>query len=298
MLVHLAHTGDAALDQAEDGYRRLAGHSNAHVLVDTPDSADLILLTQAHLCADPLTMHAVRMSEAWRHWPDKTFVVDFRDRPWCAFPGLYTSMPASSFRTRWQQPWLYPWIDEGPLVEARGIEPDLLFSFMGARTHPCREHILRIGDARAIVEDTTNTFGQLHATAVADNARARFRDVLARSKFVLCPRGHGTTSFRLQEVLASGRAPVIVSDEWVEPAGPDWSSAAVRWPEGDIETLPSHLASIEDRATAMGAAAARIFDEWFAERVMFDRIVAALQPIDRRSPFPRNSQGLWIGFFR
>ena len=60
--------------------------------------------------------------------------------------------------------------------------------------------------------------------------RERFRSVMGRSRFVLCPRGKGTSSIRLYEALAYGCVPVIISDDWVAPAGPTGRASASAGP--------------------------------------------------------------------
>jgi len=52
--------------------------------------------------------------------------------------------------------------------------------------------------------------------------------------------------------LAAGRAPVIISDDWCPPSGPDWDQIAVVWPERRIDELPRHLELIESEAEHRG----------------------------------------------
>jgi hypothetical protein len=168
----------------------------------------------------------------------------------------------------------------------RGGEPDLLFSFVGGRTHPCRDAVLRLPPTRAVLEDSSG-FDYLDRSAESDAPRERFDHVVSRSKFVLCPRGHGTSSFRMQEVLAAGRVPVVISDDWVEPLGPNWATAIVRWPERRVAELPGHLNEIEHRFPAMSIAAAALHDSWFGTGVAFDRMVEQLRQLPRSRSFPK-----------
>ena len=67
---------------------------------------------------------------------------------------------------------------------------------------------------------------------------------------MLCPRGQGTSSIRLFEAMRMGIAPVIISDKWIGPKGPEWESFAVFVKEKDI----SRSARIRSRRTiAVGA---------------------------------------------
>ena len=288
--LHLARTGDSELDASITGFIDLAERSDDPIeLVDDLDAADVVLLTQAHLCRDPLSLKALRDTDAWRNHKARTFVVDWRDRPWCAFPGLYSSMPRKHFRPRWQRPWMYPWIDESRFLPIREEKPDQLFSFVGGRTHPVRNAVLNLSDPRAIVEDSSG-FDYLDQSSAAAGPRASYAEVMARSKFVLCPRGHGTNSFRVQEVLAAGRVPVIISDEWVPPAGPLWSRAVVTWPESRVADLPAELARIESGHAGMAAAAGEMYDAWFSSRRMLGRMVEQLLLLGSAADFPRSGR--------
>jgi hypothetical protein len=108
--------------------------------------------------------------------------------------------------------------------------------------------------------------------------RQHFAETLFRSKFVLCPRGHGTSSIRLFETLAAGRVPVVISDGWTPPSGPSWESIVVRWSEAaPIDRLLAHLEELEPRAEEMGSRAHTAFADWFAPAVLFDRIVTQIE---------------------
>ena len=95
--------------------------------------------------------------------------------------------------------------------------------------------------------------------------RQRYWSIMARSQFVLCPRGYGSSSFRLFEAMQCGRAPVIVSDAWVPPAGPDWSAFSLRIPERKLAQIPQILAQHEDEAARMGELARKAWQQWFSD---------------------------------
>ena len=60
---------------------------------------------------------------------------------------------------------------------------------------------------------------------------------------------------RIFESMALGVAPVIISAEFVEPAGPDWSTFAIRVRESDLALLEPILEKYVDRYEEMGALA-------------------------------------------
>jgi hypothetical protein len=100
----------------------------------------------------------------------------------------------------------------------------------------------------------------------------QYVDVATRSRFVLCPRGLGASSIRLFEMMRMGRAPVIISDEWTPPDGPDWEAFSVRVAEADVDELPDILRARADAADQMGERARRCWEDWFSEEVTFHRV--------------------------
>lgn len=86
------------------------------------------------------------------------------------------------------------------------VEKDIFCSFVGAVTHHCRREII-------------NNLSHLDGYYITDRKMpiSEYCKVLARSKYVLCPRGYGKTSFRIMEALQYGAIPVYISDVHVFP---------------------------------------------------------------------------------
>ena len=90
-----------------------------------------------------------------------------------------------------------------------------LFSFQGNTTARVRERLFaaEFGGAPVLVERTQpgaksvrDFWDKIGSPEVAEFKR-RYAEVMRRSKFVLCPRGVGTSSYRLYETLESGFIP-------------------------------------------------------------------------------------------
>jgi hypothetical protein len=123
---------------------------------------------------------------------------------------------------------------------------DILCSFVGAKTHRIRSTLWKTyGDDpsfRFLVSDRW--------TAVVTQARLdEFVQISERSRFVLCPRGTGKTSFRLYEAMQLGSVPVYVSDvhhlPWADEL--DWNEICVLVKENEIPDLKERLLSIDGR---------------------------------------------------
>jgi hypothetical protein len=252
-----------------------------HVLVEDPSTADLILFVEnAHYRDDPYYRRLRR--HPWvREFPDRVFMYNETDRPWCVLPGLYCSMPRRSFDTSRQRAFCYAYT-VNPFIadDTAATQPDLLFSFLGAPTHKVRRRLYQLADPDGLIEDT-HSFSLWRALPPDEyeHRNRRYASILARSKFVLCPRGVGTSTYRLFEAMQAGRAPVLVSDQWVEPRGPNWGAFLLRVPEASVDMLPQILRNHEAEAAERGARARRAWDEWFAPDVRFHSAVEACASI-------------------
>jgi hypothetical protein len=261
-----------------------------HTLSEDAAAADMILFLDGHQHYKDLELNAIRRHPLVMQYREKAFVYSEVDQPWCAMPGLYVAMPKSAFDSRRQRACAYLTVPNSHVIPTPPPTGDdaLLFSFMGRGGNPAREGVLRQKHPRAIVEDTSlvNYFGD--QTAEIERGKRRYAEVIARSKFVLCPRGAGTSSFRVFETMAAGRVPVIVSDEWVPPAGPVWDECAVFIPEAQIDRVGAILESHEARFPAMAAAARRAWEDWFAQDALFHRMTEALADIIRTRTIPES----------
>jgi hypothetical protein len=127
-----------------------------------------------------------------------------------------------------------------------------LFSFVGrsANAPAVRRAVLGLRCDRALLRDSWS--GQ-------HDGDAAYSSILQESKFVICPRGIGPSTWRVFEAMRTGRSPVIISDEWCPPPGPRWEEFAVIVPESRVSDIPERLLALEPRAEEMGF---RAWEEW------------------------------------
>ena len=83
---------------------------------------------------------------------------------------------------------------------------------------------------------------------VGDEKLNNFLHVMSASKFSLCPRGYGTTSFRLYESFQLGTVPVYVSDDHALPWSDelDWEEFCVIIDDDHIHDTYNILSQISD----------------------------------------------------
>ena len=136
-----------------------------------------------------------------------------------------------------------------------------------ANSPATRGSILSLQDDRAFLKDSST--GQ-------KDGDPSYALALENSKFILCPKGLGPSSWRIYEAMKAGRVPVIISDKWIPPVGIDWNSFSLRVPETETNNIPAILRSIEQQAPEMGSIARSQFHSriglhssfnWLCERL-------------------------------
>jgi len=280
-----------------DTLRALAARSPGvrHSLCESADDADAILFVENVHFDDLRWKRLLRDPRLVRH-REKSFIYNEADRPWDVLPGLYCSLTRPLFSPDRHVPFVYLGMPNGHVEEvaARDDERRWLFSFTGAMSHPCRRAILGLEHPEALLRDTSG-FDVWHAGASEHESRAReFADALAASRFVLCPRGIGSASLRLFETMRAGRAPVIVSDDWLAPPHVDWSFA-LRVPERRIGSIPELLAAHADEAFERGRDARSAWELAYGESELIDTIGDSIAHLLRggrgkcRHPFRSNA---------
>lgn len=275
--------------------------AGSHELVNEPGEADAYLFFEPG--GDP-TASWLRGHELVRRFPGKCFSYSENDHPFCFLPGIYVSagrVPFLSGRIR-----TYAYISYGPSEPLRNpfidtpADPDgkrsYLFSFIGRITHRCRKELIerKFNREDILIEvPDYNHWGP--RTIEAEALQRRYAEVARSSLFALCPRGDGPNSIRLYEMMQLGVAPVILSDDWVPPRGPDWDKCSVRVPENRIPELPEILSSLRPQAREIGQRARREWETWFASERQLQQIGDALNGIlsDRVLP-ERLARLLWM----
>jgi len=268
--------------QADDRFR-------VHTLVDDVEQADIVIF----LCMTSTMLFDVLRSPIWRKRPEKCFVLCSSDRGLPLLPGLYASLELRFHSKSWTRSTSYLRVAENENIDCSAPfeRCDLLYFFSGAiRNHSARSGLLELDHDRGIVNDTSSLSvqerqrdGKLNE---GDTYISSYLSLLARSKFVLCPRGAGSSSWRLFETMKAGRVPVIISDQWVPPEGPAWNEFSVRIPESQVANIPRELERLERDAPILAWAARQAWEEWFARDVIFHRIVEWCLAIRRNRTAP------------
>jgi hypothetical protein len=287
--------GLAGSDWADQMRKDLLAHPHPlHRLADRPAEADLIVMCEPTQLSQQTWAPRLRQHPLVLAHPEKIYVASEEDQPLGFFPGIYCSLPRANFDPRLHRTWIYrgtlnPYIT-GYQAAAAAVEPSSLGVFNGAASHPVRSRLLALAPAFAgagiqVTETPTCKFNADPANPALRPDQMSYIASILDAKFSLCPRGTGTGSFRLQESLALGRAPVIISDDWVPVRGPDFSACAIFVRERELAQLPALLAAHAPRWREMGRAARAVWAEYFDPRHSCHRALDQLADLARnRNP--------------
>jgi hypothetical protein len=277
-----------------------------------PEEADAILFGRdelAYLRGHPLV----------RRFRSKCLCVSETDIPVFALPGLYAANIAS-FLTAGRTETVSYFVSQHATgneavrrLQGQAVEKRYLYSFLGGSHSWPRKRLFRMATPEDVIVEPTHDY--VHWDPEAPDlaeARARSRDryaeILAASKFALCPRGCGLSSFRLFEAMSLGVAPVIIADGWRPVSGLDWSFALFV-PEAKIPRIDAIVRAHEPEWAERGALARAAYQQLFApeqsaamahERLT--RLLAAYDPLREAALAPllagraRLRQAYWDGF--
>lgn len=260
----------------------------AHQAVPDAEDADVILFVENSHYVDDYFYRRLKRHPLVRAHRERCFMYNEKDRVWCVLPGLYPSICRRHYDASRLRGAAYIRV-VNPLVgaeETRRAEPDLLFSFMGQVGSPLRRAVMRLAHPRAHLEDTSGSFRAFSGDPPRRTLVQRYAEVVGRSRFVLCPRGGGQSSFRLFESLSAGRVPVILADQWVPPQGPAWDECSLRVAEREVGSIPDRLEALERDSAEMGRRARQEWERWFGPEVLFHRMVETCLDLRARRRAP------------
>ncbi|ACK73851.1 Exostosin family protein (plasmid) [Gloeothece citriformis PCC 7424] len=268
-----------------------------HTLVNDPELADIIIFVDPPNPDDDFFLTKLFDHPWLKHFWYKFIVYNERDEPFTILPGLYTSLLKSQWNPKRHRPCVYLQVPNQFVGKSFSYKKDLLGSFMGSsRTHPLRKKLLSLNFSELYLEDTTNYwfFGNTKNPQAHDNQtksqKLKYAEIMARSKFVLCPRGKSPSSFRVYEALMSGAVPVIISDEWIQPDGPNWQEFCIFVPENNIENIENIVQSSESKYEQMVQLGKMAYNEWLSPNVRFHHMIESASLILKN---PRWTEQIW-----
>jgi Exostosin family len=267
---HLIELGEKAL-QSEFNSR--------YSLSNNPEKADLVIYVEPWYIKMRDYVNTLLSQDLIIKHPNRCFVIDCADTSWALVPGVYTGLKFSQLdRSRFRSGGYlteYNPICEQIYQQKKDVDPKLLFSFSGYASSPVRLKIFETNFSRddISIRRTYEWCDHSHAQKLF------YVEEIMNSKFVLCPRGNCASSIRLFETMKMGKVPIIISDEWVPPDGPEWLKFSIRVNESRFNELPEIIKSYEPNASAMGKLAREAWENWFSPDIIYIRMLNYIESI-------------------
>jgi hypothetical protein len=240
-----------------------------YILEENPHLADIIIFVEHHPDNDPFFFQVLK-HPLYKLYKNKCYLYHDKDMHLALLPTISPSVCKSHFNKKFHYSYHYlEQISANPFVEYRtneNIEKKYLFSFLGAsRTYPSvRNKIINLFEGDENINDTKN----YNSWELNDEDRnvyfKNYAKVLQQSKFILCPRGIGPSSYRQFESMKLGIAPVIISDEWKEIDGIDWENCSIRIKEKDVGEIENILKSRESEYLELGNNARQNYEKFLS----------------------------------
>lgn len=265
---------------------------NKYALTSDSQKADIILVTD---CLFDNYGEIFWKNELIKKHLNKCFILSNTDKPFALFRGILTA-GEQAFNFNRIRTCSYNSLPDHfknvffqyPLKEKDDSKRNYLFSFIGRNCNNIREKLFGLTFQRKdiLLEDTTKTFNLYEQDGESLQRQKYYFDQMLNSKFAICPGGWGTNSYRLFEAMSVGVAPVIISDKFVLPAGPDWKECSIILKESEIHQLEQKVAAREHDFVFMGKKAREAYDKYFRDEVFFDYIVENCIAIKKKQVIP------------
>ena len=166
----------------------------------------------------------------------------------------------------------------GKLAPQEKQERKYLASFVGSTTHDIRNQMV----------DSLSGYSDIYISTkgwdpkVKYNQLEDFVSASTQSKFVLCPRGYGASSFRLYEAMQLDAVPVYISDRFWLPWTHElnWDEFSVLIKQEQIPNQHSILESIDDdKYEKMKMKIKEIYENYFTLEGTCNKILQMLEMI-------------------
>jgi hypothetical protein len=251
-----------------------------HAIIEDPEAADIIFIPDILF-----TYHHHR--PFLRKFLYKCYVLDCTDRPHLIVPGLYPSVSNLFYKHRVRgSSYMFNRHRRNSFLNSviENNDKRYLFSFIGGSTSWARKRLLKLKFNRddIVLQCSTGKYNHWSNDQLnRDEIQKHYVEVIRQSKFALCPRGIGSGSIRLFEVMELGVAPIIISDAWLPPQGPDWEKFAIFVKESQIKNLPQIAESYAAKSEVMGRLAREAWEQYYSDPVCFNRCVEVVQDLSK-----------------
>lgn len=253
-----------------------------HTFTENVEEADIILILD-------VVFVYTHQRDFLYNFLNKCYALDCADDPQLIIPGLYASASKSSLFQKHRlrgSGYLFNRHRRNIFLDSVDIynKKQYLVSFMGGATSWVRKRLFALDFHRddILIQCTTGKYNHWSEEQLnAEDHQKKYIDVVCKSQFVLCPRGIGSNSIRLFEVMELGVAPIIISDHWLPPQGPNWNHFAIFVKESEINNIDKIAESYAFQHLERGQLARKAWEEHFSDPVCFNRCMAHIEDLSQ-----------------
>ena len=283
MNIFLALLNEQQEEYEGDGFvhriSSLISYSSRHTEVYDPSSADAVVFLESNRFKSRHDFGFFQKTDLLMEFAHKAYTINYADSPIAFLPGLYVALPRRSFDYCWTRAIPFPWAS--PNKQLQGFksdndDPEYKASFRGSLSHPIRQKVLDVLSVHPELGQCIQDHGWFDHTL---EEQLDYLIQIANSKFIVCPRGGGTSTYRLYEAIKLGRVPIIISDDWVPPDSINCNSFSVTISEKRIADLPALVDSYLARWPAMSSAALSAWNTYFQDSVLADYLFDQLESL-------------------
>lgn len=227
-----------------------------------PDKADAIIIQENNEYKDYQYINDLLANRFVDSYIDKIFTISDDDSATGVFRGLYASIPRKRFDKRFHR--AVPYIrfaNDYVFTNQQKVEPVYLAGWYGnTKSNNIRKQLVAKwqNDPAIAVKHTHSWYNH------REEEQKAYVTLILNSKFSLCPAGWAPPSPRIYESMALGRCPVIISDNFVKPQGPEWDNFALFYPENCITKIDTFLRMHESQFQQLGEKAKENWERLFA----------------------------------
>ena len=164
-----------------------------------------------------------------------------------------------------------------------------LYAFRGGATSWLRKRLIKFYLKNKPPDDVlivnSNHYNHWRIDAAYGDEKAllqqEYAGLLDQSLFFLCPRGAGSSSIRLFEVMQAGRVPVILADDWIPIENFNWDEFSIRIREKDISKIDRIIRANAANGERLGKKAQQVYNDYFAPGPDIILLANALRAIQK-----------------
>jgi hypothetical protein len=267
-------------------------HENDLILTEDPKEATFIIFIGG---INGEHNEHIKRNRIYKEFKKKCYIISDSGYGLKSVKGIYTSISKLEYNKSIHVPgWYFPMTDlrEHAINNKIIKKQNITCTFRGdLKTHKVRKSIHEfIKNKISSINryKSTNTDGkQIKAWVDYDRSKIMalkntFIQEILDSEFVLCPRGYNTSSMRVYEVMSLGRVPIIISDNWIRPRGPEWNAFSITIKEKEIYKLDEIVSKFLGRSTQMGKFARMEWENWFSLEVYAKHILSNIRKLEKR----------------